>query len=524
MSARQAAFAVGVPVVIGWGIFVAGTVGCGSATADDGPFHLAVPTCKVADRVSLVRAIGPKRRETWAELEGPGCINHLWITLSKPVRPTMINRKVILRIYFDGSPVPHVEAPVGDFFGAMHGVDYYDINTEFLSVQPLSGYNCYFQMPFARSARIEFETGEEGSPIYLQVDWHRYPEAELKEPRRFCARWRRECPTQRYGEDFLMLDADGPGQLIGFVYGVRLMDNVDRWSHGGSENIYLDGDGEHPACLRGIGGEDTFGASYGGALHPPETHWYTGMPYYVHEDVGEARPAQRLVGYRFFVKDAVPFAKSIHMRFGCMENDICATVYWYQAGPVRPFVKMPPFAQLLPGAILKRGEMDEPLPESGSWLVTGPLENAAGEAIRQACGGSGPMAAATAADGWTERKAFHGFLDFNHLYRPGTRGAGSHYADKAAAARCILESPADTNVTLRFAWDDHLVVRIDNQPPLDLGDHPALRDQTIQAPFRKGRHLVQIVLSNTPGTNHGGWAFAFRANTAEGTALVPRAR
>jgi hypothetical protein len=134
------------------------------------------------------------------------------------------------------------------------------------------------------------------------------------------------------------------------------------------------------------------------------------------------------------------------------------------------------------------------------------------------------MAAATAADGWTERKAFHGFLDFNHLYRPGTRGAGSHYADKAAAARCILESPADTNVTLRFAWDDHLVVRIDNQPPLDLGDHPALRDQTIQAPFRKGRHLVQIVLSNTPGTNHGGWAFAFRANTAEGTALVPRAR
>ena len=36
---------------------------------------------------------------------------------------------------------------------------------------------------------------------------------------------------------------------------VRLIDNVDRWSHGGSENIYLDGDGRHPAYLRGIGGE-----------------------------------------------------------------------------------------------------------------------------------------------------------------------------------------------------------------------------------------------------------------------------
>ena len=37
---------------------------------------------------------------------------------------------------------------------------------------------------------------------------------------RFCARWRREMPTVRYGEDFLMLDADGPRQLLGFVYGV----------------------------------------------------------------------------------------------------------------------------------------------------------------------------------------------------------------------------------------------------------------------------------------------------------------
>ena len=34
-----------------------------------------------------------------------------------------------------------------------------------------------------------------------------------------------------------MLDAEGPGQLIGFVYGVRLIDNTDRWSHGGADNI-----------------------------------------------------------------------------------------------------------------------------------------------------------------------------------------------------------------------------------------------------------------------------------------------
>src|SRR5690606_9717306 len=101
-----------------------------------------------------------------------------------------------------------------------------------------------------------------------------------------------------------------------------------RWSHGGADNIYVDGEGEHPVLLRGIGGEDTFGTSYGGAQHPPESHLYSGMPFYMHEDIGEARPAQRLAGYRFFVRDAVPFRHSLHMRFGCMQNDICSTVYW----------------------------------------------------------------------------------------------------------------------------------------------------------------------------------------------------
>ena len=195
-------------------------------------------------------------------------------------------------------------------------------------IKAWNGYNCYFPMPFARNARIEFESSDEQSFVILEADWDRYPEQEMKERSRFCARWRREMPTQRYGEDFLMLDAKGPGRLLGLVYGVRLLDDADRWSHGGADNIYIDGEGPHPAYLRGIGGEDTFGEGYGGALHPPETHHYAAMPYYVHEDVSQARVAHRVVGYRFFEYDTIPFRESIHMRFGCMSNDICSTVYW----------------------------------------------------------------------------------------------------------------------------------------------------------------------------------------------------
>ena len=290
--------------------------------------NLNLPKVAVSDRVSRVQRIKVNERTTLANLEGPGCIRHIWATAGREGN----GRQVIIRIYFDEDPIPYIEAPFGDFFGVMHGLPWYPVNNRYLSVQSFSGYNCYFDMPFARSARIEMECGVGDSSTYLFVDWHRFPDQELEEPRRFCARWRREAPTERYGEDFLLLDADGPGQLVGFVYGVRLYDDTDRWSHGGGDNIYIDGEGDHPAYLRGIGGEDTFGSSFGGALHTPETHLYAGLPYYTHADVGQARPAQRLVGYRFFERDSIEFRKSIHVRFGAMQNDICATSYWYQEG------------------------------------------------------------------------------------------------------------------------------------------------------------------------------------------------
>ena len=46
-----------------------------------------------------------------------GCIRHLWLTAA---RNEAACRKSILRIFFDGSEIPHVETPVADFFGVMH--------------------------------------------------------------------------------------------------------------------------------------------------------------------------------------------------------------------------------------------------------------------------------------------------------------------------------------------------------------------------------------------------------------------
>ena len=82
----------------------------------------------------------------------------------------------------------------------------------------------------------------------------------------------------------------GQGRLLGFTYGVRVRDDAARWSHGGADNIYIDGE-QNPAFLRGSGGEDTFGVGGGGVLHKPDTTLYQGMPYYEHEDLG---PCQSL--------------------------------------------------------------------------------------------------------------------------------------------------------------------------------------------------------------------------------------
>src|ERR1051325_4545239 len=60
-----------------------------------------------------------------ADITGPGCIKHIWITLPPPGKeyrpgPNPL-RDVIIRMFWDGAKSPCVEAPFGDFFGIGQG-------------------------------------------------------------------------------------------------------------------------------------------------------------------------------------------------------------------------------------------------------------------------------------------------------------------------------------------------------------------------------------------------------------------
>ena len=204
---------------------------------------------------------------------------------------------------------------------------------------------------------------------------------------------------------------------------------------------------------------------------------------------------------------------------------------------------MPDWPQLLPGVELPRATHDLALPQSGQWWLCGPFANHDGQAMAAtlppetafdpgaAYDGLHTAESAWLTDGsrqhgrdrarWTRRAAHHGFIDFNHLFRPWGRGVGKTDTG-AALARCILHAPTATAATLHLAWDDHLTLRL-NDDLHDLGHHYAFRSHSLPVQLRAGPNTVVLKLSNDSGSNHGGWAFAFRAQTADGTALTPQA-
>src|SRR6266511_4794845 len=63
----------------------------------------------------------PGETVTLADLPGPGIVTHIWLTIA--ANEYGWPRLLRLRVYYDGSPEPSVDAPVGDFFAVGHGFE-----------------------------------------------------------------------------------------------------------------------------------------------------------------------------------------------------------------------------------------------------------------------------------------------------------------------------------------------------------------------------------------------------------------
>ena len=63
--------------------------------------------------------VEPHQKDDICNVQGAGCIKHIWMTLSSP-DPYYL-RKIIVRMWWDNEENPSVECPIGDFFGIGHG-------------------------------------------------------------------------------------------------------------------------------------------------------------------------------------------------------------------------------------------------------------------------------------------------------------------------------------------------------------------------------------------------------------------
>ena len=97
-------------------------------------------------------SLEPHSTVTLADIEGPGILQHIWIT----VRASAY-RSTVLRFYWDGEPNPSVETPLGANSGNGHGPRY-NVCSLPVAVNPSGGFNCYWSMPFRERARVKSGT------------------------------------------------------------------------------------------------------------------------------------------------------------------------------------------------------------------------------------------------------------------------------------------------------------------------------------------------------------------------------
>ncbi|MEN6641243.1 MAG: glycoside hydrolase family 172 protein [Armatimonadia bacterium] len=296
--------------------------------------------------------VEPGQTRVLADLSGPGCLTHLWTTISCGERDYL--RKLVLRIYWDGEENPSVECPVGDFFGLGHAA------TTYFSSAALSmwdrAFNCYFPMPFANGARVEVtsECDTSDTVYYFYIDYEQYTSAP-DNVGRFHAQWRREwCEAEQLAEErniggagnYVILEAKGRGHYVGCHLDIDA--ETPGWWGEGDDMFFIDGE-KWPPSLHGTGTEDYFC----GAWNYNRLKETFCTPYYGYHFKTNADYTGKHSQYRYHIQDPIPFQESLlfsieHGHANNMSHDYSSTAYWYQTEPHCHCVELLPVEKRLP--------------------------------------------------------------------------------------------------------------------------------------------------------------------------------
>jgi hypothetical protein len=238
--------------------------------------------------------------ESWAKGHG-GAINRLRCAVESP-HPEDALARTLLTITFDGTKVPQVAVPLGDFFGSGPGLSAFQ--SKINQVQSNGQMISHWYMPFRRSVRIQLTNCSE-MPVKIHGAVDLDPIAPQDDHLYFHAHW-------RYQDGLQTRKADGtidwpalrvsraPGRFVGLL--LNIFNPTPAWWGEGDEKIYVDGE-SFPSTF-GTGTEDYFGYAWG------DNHPYMN-PFHAQTRCDGPGAKGNTSNIRYQLLDSVPFQKAL---------------------------------------------------------------------------------------------------------------------------------------------------------------------------------------------------------------------
>jgi hypothetical protein len=294
---------------------------------------------------------------TLPDLNGPGIIRHIWMTLAS--QDPDFYRNMHLVFTFDDASIPQIDLPMADFFLFGHG-DLSDVNSLPIQVsrQPhltdppyRGGLNCLFPMPFERCASLSFKnTGTETCVLYYYVDWEQHPTLEAPvlhfhatlneeqtqppegQPVVEHGRLSMDLRNPDWEENYILLNIDRyEGHYVGTGLSIDCKpDSKGKWWEG-DDMFVIDGE-PWPPRLHGTGTEDYFNLAWG--FRKVESRPEYGITALKKGPEDRDQIDGRFSLYRFHINDPIPFESSLlasieHGHANDCETHYRSVAYWY---------------------------------------------------------------------------------------------------------------------------------------------------------------------------------------------------
>jgi hypothetical protein len=328
--------------------------------------------------------IHPNERKIIFDIEGPGCVKHIWMTMAAVGAGKYWRRDVIIRFYWDNEKNPSVEVPISDFFGVGHG-EIKNFVSAPLQMSPRGGrgFNCWWPMPFKRHGKIEIESQlSKKFNLYFYIDYEKYDEfpndsevpiGYFHAQFRMSKREKDQKKDRDTGKKFSkmewqftggkntrvnggydlnhkILHAKGKGQYVGCHLDI---DNRARflllnWPGEGDDMIFIDEDIGGEPTLYGTGTEDYVNTAYSPRKEEYNAQYHGlikgGGPFWI----------GKITYYRYHILDPVSFEKEILVTIERghdnhrLSDRWDSTAYWYQLEPHEKFPELPSMKERKP--------------------------------------------------------------------------------------------------------------------------------------------------------------------------------